>query len=55
MCMKVDLPDPEGPVTQTNSPGTDVKGRAPQGAHLDVSDLVGLGQIPDRDDGAGRR
>ena len=50
MCISVDLPEPDGPVTATNSPGCDVERHAAQRAHLDLADDVGLDEVPDRDD-----
>ena len=51
MCINVDFPDPDGPVTARNSPGFDVERDAGERADLAVADRIGLDQIPDRDDG----
>ena len=45
MCMSVDLPEPDGPVTATNSPGLDVEVGAAQRADDDLADGVGLDQV----------
>ena len=51
MCISVDLPEPDGPVTATNSPGLDVEVRAAQRAHRDLADVVGLDEVANRDNG----
>ena len=51
MCISVDLPEPDGPVTATNSPVLHVERDAAQRADLDFADDVGLDEIRDGDDG----
>ena len=50
MCMNVDLPEPDGPVTARNSPRSHVEVDAAQRLHLDLADDVGLDEVLDRDD-----
>ena len=50
MCMNVDLPDPDGPVTARNSPVLHVQVHAAQRPDLDLADDVGLDEVLDRDD-----
>ena len=48
MCMNVDLPEPDGPVTATNSPGSTSR-FAPRSARtVDFADVVGLDEVADR-------
>ena len=50
MCMNVDLPDPDGPVTATNSPAINLERRSTKRANVHVADVVGLRQILDGND-----
>ena len=50
MCMNVDLPEPDGPVTATNSPRLDVDVGAAQRAHFDLADVVGLDEVANGND-----
>ena len=45
MCMNVDLPDPDGPTTATNSPPADVERDAAEGVHRRALHGVGLGDV----------
>ena len=45
MCMNVDLPEPDGPVTATNSPCFDVERHAAQRADLVIAHRVDLGEV----------
>ena len=50
MCMNVDLPEPDGPVSATNSPAS--MSSDTRGAHApDLAERVGLHEIAKRDDG----
>ena len=51
MFMSVDLPDPDGPMMATNSPGRTCSGDAAQRAHLDLAHLVDASEVLDLDDG----
>ena len=46
--MSVDLPDPDGPVTATNSPALDIEVGAAERAHGDLADVVRLDEVADR-------
>ena len=50
MCMNVDLPEPDGPVTATNSPASMERLTPPERAHLHVAHGVGLRDVLDCDD-----
>ena len=50
MCMKVDLPEPDGPVTDRNSPRAHIEVDAAQRLHLVIADDVRLHQAAGRDD-----
>ena len=45
MCISVDLPEPDGPVTATNSPRLNVERHAAQRPHLHLADDVGLDEV----------
>jgi hypothetical protein len=45
MFIKVDLPDPEGPMMASTSPGFNRETDPAQGMHLDLTHLVDLGQV----------
>ena len=47
MCMNVDLPDPDGPVTARNSPRWHLEVHAAKRAHLHLTDHVGLHEVLD--------
>ena len=50
MCMNVDLPEPDGPVTRQELAGLDIDVHAAQRVHLDVADDVGLLQVANGND-----
>ena len=50
MCMKVDLPEPEGPVTARNSPASTSRLTPRRALHLDVAHPVDAGQVANGDD-----
>ena len=50
MFMNVLLPEPDGPMTATNSPGPDRERDAVEGAHLDLAHLVHPDEVLDPDD-----
>ena len=50
MFMSVHLPEPDGPMTATNSPALDRQRHAVERAHLDLAHLVDLDEILDPDD-----
>ena len=47
--MNVDFPDPDGPVSATNSAGITSSVHAAQRAHLRLAEVVGLRQFADGD------
>ena len=48
MCISVDLPDPDGPTTVTNSPASIVERNAAQRVNSDLADVIRLDQVPNR-------
>ena len=48
--MKVDLPEPDGPITLTNSAGSIDRLTPLRARHLDITHPVDLGQIGNRND-----
>ena len=55
MCISVDLPEPDGPITAANWPGGDVEGDAAQGIDGGVALAVAAGDVTGGDDGGGGR
>ena len=55
MCMSVDLPEPDGPITAANWPGGDVEGDAAEGIDGRVALAVAAGDVAGGDDGGGGR
>ena len=51
MCMNVDLPEPEGPVTATNSPVWTSRFTPRSARTFDLANDVGLDEVPDRNNG----
>ena len=49
--MRVDLPDPDGPMTATYSPSLDLEGDAAERVDLERPGAVGLPDVVDLDDG----
>ena len=47
MCIRVDLPEPEGPMTETNSPGLHVERDGAEGVDLVFTEGVDLGEVAD--------
>ena len=54
MFMNVLLPEPDGPMTATNSPGSDRERDAVERAHLDLAHLVDADEVLDPDDVVGQ-
>ena len=51
MCMRVDLPEPEGPITATSSPGSATESETPaQGVHRGVAVAVAADEVAGHDD-----
>ena len=55
MCIRVDLPEPDGPMMATYSRLVDLEGDAAQGLHLEGAGPVDLGDVPTLDDGGPHR
>ncbi len=51
MCMRVDLPEPEGPITATSSPGATDSETPREGVHRGVALAVAAGEVAGHDDG----
>ena len=50
MCMSVDLPDPDGPITAANWPGTIVEGDPPEGVDRGIALAVATRDVVGGDD-----
>ncbi len=50
MWNRVDLPEPDGPTMERNSPGLNVEIHAAQRRHVHLADPVGLAQVAGLDD-----
>ena len=55
MCINVDLPDPDGPITAVRRPFGDVDRHAAQRMHGGIALAVAPDEVAGRDDGRRRR
>ena len=51
MCMRVDLPDPEGPITATSSPGSTARETPSRAVHRGLALAVAADEVAGDDDG----